>query len=75
MCSACFLDNKICTKTTFTVEYDNCIIVVRNVPCLECQICGEVTFSDEVAARLEQIVNSAKTVLQDISVIVYSKVA
>ncbi|MBQ7497517.1 MAG: YgiT-type zinc finger protein [Selenomonas sp.] len=32
MCNACFDDNKIHTKTTFTVEYDNCVIVVRNVP-------------------------------------------
>ena len=52
-----------------------CIIVVRNVPCLECPICGETTFADEVSERLEKIVNSAKAVLQDISVIDYLKVA
>lgn len=75
MCNSCFKDDKIKTHTTFTVEYKGCIIVIRNVPCLECQICGEITFTDEVSAQLEKIVNSAKTVLQDISVIDYSKVA
>lgn len=75
MCNACFKDDKIKTATTFTVEYKGCIIVVRNVPCLECPICGETTFTDEVSERLEKIINSAKAVLQDISVIDYLKVA
>ena len=75
MCNACFGDDKIKTTTTFTVEYKGCIIVIRNVPCLECQKCGEITFTDEVAERLEKIVAAAKTVLQDFSVIDYSKVA
>ncbi len=74
MCNACFEDNKIKTFTTFTVEYNGCTIVVRNVPCLECQFCGEITFTDNVSAQLERIVDSAKTGLQDISVIDYSKV-
>lgn len=75
MCKACFGDNKIKTKTTFTVDYKDCIIVIKNVPCLECEICGEVTFTDEVSERLEKMVNAAKSVLQDISVIDYDKVA
>ena len=75
MCNACFSDNKIKTSTTFTVEYKGGIIVIRNVPCLECPICGEVIFSDEVSANLEKLVNTAKEFLQDISVIDYSKAA
>ena len=75
MCNACFGDDKIKTTTTFTVEYKGCIIVIRNVPCLECQKCGEITFTDEVAEQLEKIVAAAKTVLQDVSIIDYSKVA
>ena len=75
MCNACFGDDKIKTTTTFTVEYKGCIIVIRNVPCLECQKCGEITFTDEVAEQLEKIVAAAKTVLQDVSILDYSKVA
>ncbi len=74
MCNACFEDNKIETFTTFTVEHNGCIIDIRNVPCLECRICGEITFTDEVSAQLERIVDSVKNVLPDISVIDYSKV-
>ena len=75
MCNACFNNDKIETTTTFTVEYNNCIIVIRNVPCLECPICGETTFSDEVSSKLETLVNSAKKILQEISIIDYKKVA
>lgn len=75
MCNECFSDDKIKTTTTFTVEYKSCIIIVRNVPCMECQLCGEITFSDEVSAKLEAIVNSVKPVLQDVSIIDYPKVA
>lgn len=73
MCNACFNDNKLNTKTTFTVEYNECIIVVKNVPCLECEICGEITFTDEVSEKLELLVNGAKKIMQDISVIDYCK--
>ena len=75
MCNSCFCDDKIVTTTTFTVEYKDCVIVVRNVPCFECQVCGEVTISDNVSARLEEIVTATKAVLQEVSVIDYSKVA
>ena len=31
-------------KTTYTFEHDGCIILVRNVPCIECEMCGEIFF-------------------------------
>lgn len=60
MCSACFSDTKIKSRTTFTVEYNECIIVIKNVPCLECEVCGEITFTDEVSANIEMIVDAAR---------------
>ena len=75
MCNACFNDNKLRTTTTFTVEYKECIIVIKNVPCLECEICGEIFFSDEVSEKLEIMVDAAKKLMQEISVIDYNKAA
>ncbi len=74
MCNACFRDDKLKSTTTFTVDHKGCIIVVKNVPCLECRVCGEITFSDEVSECLENIVNPAKKLSQEIAVIDYSKV-
>lgn len=74
VCNSCFGDDKLKSTTTFTADNKGCIIVVKNVPCLECRGCGEITFSDEVSECLENIVNSAKKICQEIAVIDYSKV-
>lgn len=75
MCNSCFSREKIKTTTTFTVEYKGCIIVIKNVPCYECQVCGEVIFSDETSARIEYLVNAAKRILQEVAVIDYNSAA
>lgn len=63
------------STTTHVVNYKNCIIVIKNVPCEECEQCGEKFYTDEVAEHLEAIVNSAKKLMQEISVIDYNKAA
>jgi len=45
------------------------------VHCEECEQCGDKFYTDEVAERLETIVNTAKKLLQEISVIDYAKAA
>ena len=49
--------------------------MIKNVPCEECEQCGEIFYTDEVAEHLETMVNDAKKLLQEISVIDYTKVA
>ena len=69
MCNMCFKIDKISTTTTFTVQYKDCIIVVKNVPCLECSVCGEILFSNDVSEKLEKIIEVAKKLLQEVAVI------
>ena len=57
------------------VNYKNCIIVIKNVPCEECEQCGEKFYTDKVAERLEELVSAAKRLMQEISVIDYQKAA
>ncbi len=52
-----------------------CVIVIKNVPCEECEQCGGKYYSGEVAERLEKLVNNAKMLMQEISVIDYVKAA
>ena len=63
------------STTTHVVNYKGCVIVIKNVPCEECEQCGEKFYSDEVAERLERMVDTAKKLMQEISVIDYSRVA
>ena len=38
MCMYCKNSTTVNSTTTHVVNYKNCIIVIKNVPCLECEI-------------------------------------
>ena len=64
--------NIIEITTTFMVQLDNSIVIVKNVPCHKCDQCGEEAFSFEVSQRLEQIVDKCKEALTEIAVVNYT---
>ena len=41
MCMFCKCDTVKQSTTTHVVNYKNSIIVIKNVPCEECEQCGE----------------------------------
>ncbi|SDB39625.1 YgiT-type zinc finger domain-containing protein [Ruminococcaceae bacterium FB2012] len=75
MCMYCKNDKYKESTTTHVVNYKNCIIVVKNVPCLECEQCGEKYYSDAVVEKLERIVESVKKLMQEIAVVDYAMTA
>lgn len=75
MCMFCKCNKVIISTTTHVVNYKGSIIVIKNVPCEECDQCGEKFYTDEVAKQLETLVNRAKNMMQEISVMDYEKVA
>lgn len=58
--------------TNFMVDIDNCIVIVKNVPSQVCSQCGEVSYSNEIAKRLEDIVNQCRTSITEITVVHFS---
>ena len=66
------------TETGFTTDVTDlgsCLVIVRNVPCYKCSECNEVIYTADVVKQLENIIEQAKKVMQEISIIDYSKVA
>ena len=62
--------------STFTADMGDCIVVIKNVPSGVCGQCGEASYSDEVAQRLEQIVhNLMDSAAAEIAVVSYSEKA
>mgnify|MGYP002627649354 FL=1 len=45
MCMYCKNSTTVNSTTTHVVNYKDCIIVIKNVPCLECEQCGEKVVS------------------------------
>ena len=63
------IENK---KTTFTVDLDGSIVVIKNVPSQVCTQCGEVSYSDTVAKQIEKIVKSLHHESMEIAVLNYT---
>lgn len=61
--------------TTSVTDLGQCIVIVRNVPCYKCTECNEVIYTADVVMQLEEIIENAKKLMQEIAVIDYSKVA
>ncbi|MCD8300532.1 MAG: YgiT-type zinc finger protein [Clostridiales bacterium] len=61
--------------TTDVTELENGIVIVRHVPSYKCKECNEVIYTGDVVAKLEKILESAKKLMQEISVVEYSMVA
>lgn len=60
------------TTRTHVVDMKSYIIIIRNVPCLECVKCGDAVYTDAVAARLDEIVQSLNSFMGEIAVVEYS---
>ena len=63
------------STTVFTVQLDTCLVVIKNVPCLECSRCGEVEIANETMAVLEKIVETSKKLIQEVAVVDYKLAA
>jgi YgiT-type zinc finger domain-containing protein len=59
-------------QTTFMVDVESCIVIVKNVPSQVCSQCGGTSYTDDVAARLEHIVRETRSAMLEISVVSYS---
>lgn len=71
MCFFCKGDLKQ-SLTDHVVRLENCIIIIKNVPCEACTQCGETFYSDATATHLEVLVNSVKNMVRDVAVFDYA---
>ncbi len=56
LCGGC----KKAGKTTFTVDMGFGVVVVRDVPATVCSQCGADWIDDNIASKLEEIVDGAR---------------
>lgn len=64
----------VATTTKFIVDLGKCVVIVKNVPAMVCQQCGEASFDDDVAQQLERIVNAVKhSIMSEVAIVEYSR--
>ena len=61
--------------TTDVTDLGNCLVIVRNVPCYKCVECSEVIYTADVVKKLENIIEQARKMMQEIAIIDYEKAA
>ena len=66
------LENKL---TTFMLDLDRCILIVKNVPSQVCTQCGEVSYSTDVVMQLTRIADEVRKTMSEITVVNYHTAA
>ena len=59
-------------RSNYMVDLDGHFIIIKNVPCHKCSQCGEVSYSGEVVARLEEIVAKLQETLTEVAIVEYA---
>ena len=58
--------------TTDVTDLENCLVIVRNVPCYKCSECDEIIYTANVVKQLDKIVEAAKQAMNEIAIIDYN---
>lgn len=61
--------------TTHMMELPHCLLIVKKVPCMICEQCGEVAFDSDVIEQLDRIAAKAGDAMTEIAVVQYKKSA
>lgn len=60
--------------TTSTTELENnTLVIIRNVPCYKCTECNEIMYTASTIAKVERILETAKHIANEISIIDFQK--
>ena len=70
ICPLCKGEMKPST-TIHTVQLKNCIVVIKNVPCLKCNQCSEVVLSADTVEKIEYIFQTVEKAVAEITVVNY----
>ncbi|MEE0484941.1 MAG: type II toxin-antitoxin system MqsA family antitoxin [Faecalibacterium sp.] len=55
--------------TIHTVQLKNDAAVIKNVPCLKCEQCGEVVLSADTVEKIEHILHTMEKAAAEIAVV------
>ena len=55
--------------TTDVTDTEDCLVIVRNVPCYLCSECDEVIYTADILKRLEAITAKAEIAVNEIAIV------
>ena len=63
------------STTTYMTDYNNCYIIIKNVPCTKCTQCGKVYLNGVTVQKIESIVEGLRAALTEIAVVDFTQAA
>lgn len=63
------------STTTYMTELENRIVIIKNVPCLKCSQCGEVSFTGATMEIIDGILDKCESIMTEIAVFDFNKTA
>jgi len=60
---------------TYVANLENCVIIIKNVPCQKCSQCGEEFINGSTMQKIESIISKLKSMLPEITVIDFQNAA
>lgn len=63
------------TTTTYMTDYQNCYIIIKNVPCEKCTQCGEEYLTGTTLEKIEEIIERVKNALTEIAIVDFTQAA
>ena len=63
------------STTSEAIEMEFGLLVIRNIPCYKCEECDEVFYTGDVVKKLEAITERVKQLMQEITIVDYTKAA
>ncbi len=74
-CAKCGKETYKSTTTEAVELGNNCLLVIRNIPCYKCNECDEVLYTGTTVEQLESIIENAKKLMQELVVVDFAKAA
>lgn len=61
--------------TTHVAELENCIVIIKHVPCLKCFQCGEVVYTGTTLRKIEEILGKCRAAMTKVAIVDYQPAA
>ena len=61
--------------TTDIFDLGDCVLIIRNIPCVKCTECTEIIYTGKIIRDIEKIIEQNKKNITEIAVIDFSKIA
>lgn len=74
-CMSCRTGEMVESTNTYFAQVDGSFLIIKNVPCLRCNQCGEVFYRASVLEHLEEMAASFRQQHSELSITDYNQAA